>query len=58
MQVSDEHGNIVWSQPEKIYSSGNYQLPIPVNNLQHGLYQVNALSKGKIIGNGQVLVEH
>ena len=58
IQVSDEHGNIVWSQPEKIYSSGNQQVSIPVNNLQHGLYQVNVLSKGKKIGNSQLFVIH
>jgi hypothetical protein len=58
IQISDEHVNIVWSKKEKIYSSGNQQLSIPVNNLQHGIYQVNILSKGKMIGSGRLLVVH
>jgi len=58
IQVSDEHGNIVWLSREKMFSSGNQQLSIPVSNLQHGIYQVNVLSKGKTMGSSRLLVVH
>lgn len=56
VQVTGEHGNIVWQQKEKSFTAGDQQLQINVSNLQPGLYQVNLLSKGVVIGNGQLMV--
>jgi len=58
IQVSDEQGNMVWLQPEKTFANGNQELSIPVNNLRHGIYQVNILSKGKMMGRSRLLVAH
>lgn len=56
VQVVNGQGNIVWLQKEKLFNTGDQQLQLPVSKLQPGLYQVNLLSNGIVIGNSQLMV--
>jgi len=55
VQVVNQQGNMVWLQKEKLYDPGKHKVQIPLNNLHPGLYQVNILSEGIIIGSSQLM---
>jgi photosystem II stability/assembly factor-like uncharacterized protein len=56
VQLVDERGNIVLTQPAKTFEKGRQQVGLNIAGLHRGLYQVNLVAGGKVIGNASLLI--
>jgi len=56
IQLVDERGNIVLSQPAKIFEKGKQQVGLNVQSLHRGVYQVNIIAGGKVMGNATLMI--
>lgn len=56
VQLVDERGSIVITQAAKFFEKGTNQLNLMLPGLHRGLYQVNLLANGTIIGKTSLLI--
>ncbi|QEC67327.1 T9SS type A sorting domain-containing protein [Panacibacter ginsenosidivorans] len=56
VQVTDASGNIVTTRPAIILEKGTQQIILPVASLQRGIYQVNLISEGVVVGNSRLII--
>lgn len=58
VEVRDAQGNVSIMQAAQLFNKGAQHITLPVGNLQRGLYHINLLAHGKIVGKTQLLVAH
>lgn len=56
VQVTDASGNIVSTKAAVNLEKGTQQIVVPVSTLQRGIYQVNLIAEGAIIGNSKLVI--
>jgi len=56
VQLMDANGNIVLKQASKTFDKGEQQIMLSVSKLQRGIYQLNLLSGGDVLGNTRLVI--
>jgi len=56
VQVTDEQGNILLTQSTKSFEKGAQQMSLFVGGLHRGVYQVNLLNDGTVLGNARMVI--
>jgi hypothetical protein len=56
VQVTDERGNILLTRSAKSFNKGAQQISLVVAGLHRGVYQVNLVTDGAILGNARLII--